>query len=217
LAEAEVGWSVPYGDRRHRLERKNRQRIGFQNLCGQTRLALALEGLPPGNHLVHHSSDGFLLFSVVDKGRELWVLPLKGHRKPVLLLHGGSYSSDGRFSPDGHSVAYVSDESGRNEVYVRSFSPAGLGDGGRVSANGGSSVTWGQDGKLYYIGLDGKLMAVKLTLGSVFQAGVPTALFQAPGTSYSPSPDGKFLFLVPQAQEEVPLTVVLNWQAGLKK
>ena len=61
-------------------------------------------------------------------------------------------------------------------------------------------------------------MAVKLTLGSAFQAGVPTRLFQAPGISYSPSPDGKrFLFLVPQAQEEMPLTVVLNWQAGLKK
>jgi hypothetical protein len=88
----------------------------------------------------------------------------------------------------------------------------------RVSANGGSSVTWGQDGKIYYIGLDRKLVAVKLTLGSVIQAGVPTELFQTPGTAYSPSPDGKrFLFLVPRAQKEMPLTVVLNWQAGLKK
>ena len=69
-------------------------------------------------------------------------------------------------------------------------------------------------------------MAVKLTTGPVFQAGVPRILFQAPATvpdsqgltQWAPSPDGKrFMFLVPETQGGVPFTVVLNWQAGLKK
>jgi hypothetical protein len=86
---------------------------------------------------------------------------------------------------------------------------------------------WRQDGKeLYYIDLDGKLMAVSLTTRSDFQAGVPKALFQTPPrvsgdavvAQWAPSPDGKrFLFLVPEGQDAPPLTVVLNWPAGLKK
>ena len=96
-----------------------------------------------------------------------------------------------------------------------------------ISSSGGDSPIWGHDGKeLYYIDRDGKVMAVKATTGSVFQASVPRALFQAPSrsanqssvTEWAPSPDGKrFLFLVPETQREAPFTVVLNWQAALKK
>ena len=83
---------------------------------------------------------------------------------------------------------------------------------------------WRQDGKeLYYIGHDGKLMAVKVSPGPAFQAGTPEVLFPAPSgpnplvPRWAPSPDGKrFLFLVQQAQEQPPITVVLNWEAGLK-
>jgi hypothetical protein len=69
-------------------------------------------------------------------------------------------------------------------------------------------------------------MTVPLAAGSAFEAGVPKVLFQAPpgangstrSTRWAPSPDGtRFLFLVPETQEGVPFTVVLNWQAGLKK
>jgi hypothetical protein len=79
---------------------------------------------------------------------------------------------------------------------------------------------------LYYIGLDGKLMAVKVTTAPAFQAGVPRVLFQAPPripstvsvTQWGPSADGKrFLFLVPETQDPAPFTVVLNWQSALKK
>ena len=88
-----------------------------------------------------------------------------------------------------------------------------------MSPNGGLSPRWGRDGTLYYIGLDYRLMTMKLTLGTAVQAGVQTPLFPAPHTRYwAPSPDGKrFLFLAPQQQQDTPLTVVLNWQAGLKK
>jgi Tol biopolymer transport system component len=176
----------------------------------------------------------FLLYvSVGGETRDkLWVRPLQGDdRKPLPLLGTEFDELDGRFSPDGRRVAYVSNESGRYEVYVRSFSPdllgatSNVGDKWPISDHGGTSPMWRKDGKeLYYINLDGKLMAVTISAGSGFQAGVPEPLFQAPPrashgrTTWAPSPDGKrFLFLVPEKQEAAPLTVVLNWQAGLKK
>jgi serine/threonine protein kinase/Tol biopolymer transport system component len=183
------------------------------------------------------SPDGrFLLYGTVGGGtkRELWVLPLGDHAKPVSFLRTEFNDFGGRFSPNGRWVAYVSDESGRDEVYVRPFSLDGSGEGNSdamnkwlISSSGGDSPIWGHDGKeLYYIDRDGKVMAVKATTGSVFQASVPRALFQAPSrsanqssvTEWAPSPDGKrFLFLVPETQREAPFTVVLNWQAALKK
>ncbi len=158
---------------------------------------------------------------------DLWVLSMDGDRKPVPFLRTQFDEPDGRFSPDGRRVAYVSDESGRYEVYVRSFLPGPPPSPGEskwlISNNGGHNPMWRQDGKeLYYIDLDGKLMVVSLAAGSEFEAGVPKTLFQAPpgaaGARWAPSPDGKrFLFLVPEAQEAAPLTLVLNWQSGLKK
>jgi eukaryotic-like serine/threonine-protein kinase len=176
------------------------------------------------------SSDGrFLLYGSVGGGtkNDLWVLPLEAGRKPVPFLRTEFDESNGRFSPDGRYVAYVSDESGRYEVYVRSFSPGPPPSPGEgkwlISNNGGHHPMWRRDGReLYYIDLGGKLMALNLAAGSVFEAGVPRTLFQAlprgDFAAWAPSPDGKrFLFLVPEAQEGTSLTVVLNWQAGLKK
>ncbi len=162
----------------------------------------------------------------------LWLLPIGDHQKPMPFLRTAFNEWDGRFSPDGHWVAYASNESGRPEVYVRLFSPDAVGeaisgDKWLVSDGGGSSPSWQRDGKeLYYINLDGKLMAVKVTTGPVFQSGAARVLFQAPPrspdefglTQWGSSPDGKrFLFLVPETHGEVPFTVVLNWPAGLKK
>ncbi len=175
------------------------------------------------------SPDGrFLLYESVggQTNHDLWLLPLEGSRKPVPFLRTEFDERDGHFSPDGRWVAYVSNESGRYEVYVRPFSsgvPISSGAKWLISNNGGDSPMWRQDGKeLYYIDLEGKLMAVSLTTASDFQAGAPKALFHAPAEAaagrWAPSPDGKrFLFLVPETRDAVPLTVVLNWQAGLKK
>jgi hypothetical protein len=160
---------------------------------------------------------------------ELWVLPLKGDKKPFPFLRT-EFGNNGRFSPDGRRVAYRSDESGRNEIYVRPFSPGSSGAAGgkwMISTGGGSGPRWRGDGKeLYYIADDGKLMAVAIATSPVFQAGVPKALFQGPpqgglptGTQWDVTPDGKrFFFLAPaERQSTAPFTVVLNWQAGLKK
>jgi hypothetical protein len=91
-----------------------------------------------------------------------------------------------RFSPDSRLVAYVSDESGRNEVYVRPFNPSsGLGDSKwQVSKDGGLGlVQWRQDGKeLYYLAADGGVMVTDVATSPSFRSGTPRLLFRAPAT-----------------------------------
>jgi Tol biopolymer transport system component len=163
---------------------------------------------------------------------DLWVLPLEGDKKPFPFLRTEFNEQDGQFSPDGRWVAYSSDESGRMEVYVRPFSKESTGASGTggkwlISNGGGSNPRWRGDGReLYYTALDEKLTAVEVTTNPVFQAGVPKALFQAPVLFSSSAfgrwdvtADGKrFLFGTPAAQSaQVPFTVLLNWEAALKK
>ena len=135
---------------------------------------------------------------------------------------------DGTFSPDGRWVAYSSQESGRDEVYVRRFSPsAPSAPSGKwlVSNGGGVSPHWRRDGKeLFYLAPDLTVMAVSVTAGASFQVGTPTPLFKISasgltGGYFSVSADGtRFLVEVPERQDlRPPFTVVVNWQAGLKK
>ncbi len=181
------------------------------------------------------SRDGrFLLYATVDPktGIDIWVLPLQGDRKPFPFLTTKSIEFDAHFSPDGHWVAYDSDESGSTEVYVRPFSPdpgaddaSGAGAKWQVSYGGGLEPQWSADGKeLYYLTSDGKVMDVDVTTSPTFQAGTPKLLFQAPRqivtTVGKYTVDGKrFLFLAPAGQNnqaQAPFNVVLNWQAGLR-
>ena len=180
------------------------------------------------------SGDGrFLMYDTRDPKTkyDLWVLRLDGDKKSFPFLRTEFNEEDGQFSPDGRWLAYVSDESGRREIYVRSFSPdsADPGTGAKwlISNNGGSDPRWRGDGReLFYIAPDAKLMAVEVTTHPGFQAGVPKALIQAPpqgatdlSAHWDLTRDGKrFLFVAPAAQTtSAPFTVVLNWQAGLQK
>jgi Tol biopolymer transport system component len=142
---------------------------------------------------------------------------------------------DGRFSPDMRWVAYVSDESGGNEIYVRGFSQTSGGassdDGGQwlISRGGGTQPRWRGDGKeLYYLSADGKVMAVDVTGSTVFQTGTPKALFQAPPNpsqlavnmpAWDVTADGsRFLIPAPIAESaSSPFEVILNWTDLLKK
>ena len=136
------------------------------------------------------SRDGrFLLFTATDSDSryEIWALPLEGNKKPFPFLHTEFDNDDGRFSPDGRWIAYSSDESGRDEIYVRAFSPdsaaAASDAGGKwlISTGGGIQPRWRGDAKeLYYLAPDGKLMAADIATNPVFRAGPPRALFQAP-------------------------------------
>jgi Tol biopolymer transport system component len=180
------------------------------------------------------SRDGrFLLYNTTTPKtkNDLWVLPLEGDRKPVLLL-GTDFNEDGGiFSPDGRWIIYVSDESGRNELYVRPFVASGpsgatLGEGRwQVSRDGGTGPKWRNDGKeIVFMGPDRAMMTVEVNgSGAAFQVGTAQKMFTAPDNSgWDVSGDGKrFLMSVeggigPQS-ESAPITVVLNWQSDLKQ
>jgi Tol biopolymer transport system component len=180
---------------------------------------------PDGRLLLYQASDAKA------KKTNLWVLPFGGDKKPFPFLQRDFNNVEGQFSPGGRFVAYVSDESGRDEIYVRTFSAeaaATLDAGGKwlVSTGGGVEPRWSRDGKeLYYLAPEGKVMNVEIATSPEFRAGVPRALFQTPPSAISTSesswdltPDGKrFLFAVPTEQGAAPFTVVLNWQAALKR
>ena len=150
-------------------------------------------------------------------------MPLAGDPKPVSFLSAPGDQWHGNFSPDGKLVAYTSNESGRFEVHVQTFP---LTDRQwTVSTTGGYEPRWRADGReMYYLSVDQKLMAVGVGPGPSF--GAPTELFQvrvAGGVSihrthYVPSRDGRrFLINTPAGEPPmVPITVVLNWTAGLK-
>jgi Tol biopolymer transport system component len=172
--------------------------------------------------------DRFIVYGVIDpKTRwDLWVLPLTGDRQPFPFLRTDFDERQGSFSPNGRWLAYMSNESGRNEVYVRPF-PPGAGKW-QVSTAGGDQPRWRRDGKeLFYLAADRKLMAVEVkTDAPTFESGVPEVLFQtrvggkdSPGNYYAVTADARrFLLnsLVAEAAHS-PITVVLNWAAALNK
>lgn len=172
------------------------------------------------------SPDGknILFASIGEKsGNDIWVLPMNGEAKPYPLLKSEFNESQAHFSPDGRYFAYVSNESGREEIYIQSF-PVGAGKW-RVSTNGGWVPKWRRDGKeLYYEAIDKKLMAVPVKLDGSVEIGSATALFQTEITVGSPNryavaPDGqRFLINSPlQSGQEAPFNVILNWTSTLKK
>ncbi|HXG90555.1 MAG TPA: protein kinase [Vicinamibacterales bacterium] len=177
------------------------------------------------------SPDGrFLLYAARGKTTlkwDLWALPPDGG-KSVPFVQTGFDEEQGRFSPNGRWVAFVSNQSGANEVYVRAFTSdfsggsASIGGSVLVSRNGGTAPRWRGDGKeLFYLAPDGKLMAIEVITGQEFRAGTPTPLFQSPPGAIvgDVTADGKrFLLVTPVGPSaSTPFTVVLNWTAGLKK
>jgi eukaryotic-like serine/threonine-protein kinase len=171
-----------------------------------------------------------LFFTSVDPktGPDIWVLPLEGDRKPAPFLRTEFNEDWASISPDGHWIAYQSNESSRPEVYVRPFSPPGSANSSsargkwQVSKAGGGRPHWRGDGKeLFYFSADAKLMAVDVSANAAFQAGIPQPLFNLPpNADPRVTPDGKrFLIAAPpqQSTAEVPITMLLNWPALLKR
>jgi Tol biopolymer transport system component len=179
------------------------------------------------------SGDGrFLLYSVQTakaKG-DIWILPMDGSKKELMLFQGTEFDENrAQFSPDGRWIAYDSDESGRLEVYVREFS---LGSDGKPEAtgkhqisNGGGAVPhWREDGKeLMYFSTDRRtVMSAEIGTKPVFQNLPGKVVFQASEAGAGPpavSGDGKRFFAARPVGQGGPqqFTVVMNWQAELKK
>ena len=158
-----------------------------------------------------------------DSKYDLWALPMDGDRKPFPVVQSNFDERDGQFSPDSRFIAYQSNESGRWEVYIQSL--AG-GPRVQVSSAGGAQVRWRRDGReLFYIALDGRLMAVPVRYSpraGDIDVGAPQPLFvtavggavqAARPQFYAVAADGqRFLMntLVDDGETSA-ITIVLNW------
>jgi Tol biopolymer transport system component len=156
---------------------------------------------------------------------DIWLLPTDGDRKPKLFKQTPFNEEGGQISPDGRWMVYNSDASGQFEIYIEPM-PAGGGQR-QISVGGGRSPAWRNDGRELYFVSGNKLMAVDVKPGADLTFGTPHELFSGSNMitnvrqrAVYPSPDGsQFLALLPagDAPAAPPITVVTNWQAGLKK
>ena len=157
---------------------------------------------------------------------DLWILPVAGG-EAVPFARSKFNKTQAQISPDGRWIAYTSLDTGHDEVYVDSFPIAG--HRRQISVSGGMQPRWRRDGsELFYLSTDQTLMAVPVTSKSgYFDAGRATPLFRTRiltigsqiaslGSYYDVTPDGqRFLINGPPADPGPPITVVLNWTAGL--
>ena len=164
-------------------------------------------------------------------GVDLFQVSLSGDHKPVPLVQTAGDDTDGRVSPNGRWLAYVSTEAGRSEVYVRALN--GATGRSRISTDGGVAPRWRGDGReLFYIATgstlpfgatvpDGRLMAVEVDgAGERFTAGIPKLLFpvNARGSQYHPTREGqRFLVNTGNGASALPLTVMVNWPGALTR
>jgi hypothetical protein len=190
------------------------------------------------------SRDGrFLLYSELDPKTSwnLWVLDMTGNdRKARVVVNTPADERLAQFSPDGHFVAYETNESGRFEIVVQPFPDASV--KWPVSTDGGTQPRWRADGKeLYFISPDGNMMAASIAGGknpclaeardcigarrreaAALEVGRPVALFPIalPPTGaslqrpqYAVAQDGRFLINQPiRGSITTPITLILNWK-----
>jgi Tol biopolymer transport system component len=165
----------------------------------------------------------YLVFTGVVPGgsADLFALPLEGERRPIPLVQTPFDEWNAAVSPDGRLFAYMSNESGSPQIYVRTFEPGSTAGGKwQVSIEGGANPTWSHDGReLFYVGADSRITAAPVRTRPTFEAGVPQPLFPSrippvfQRNSFEVSRDGK-RFLMNRDSEmvrEAPTFGILNW------
>jgi len=218
-------------DATHLVFRSNRNGVSGlfarpSNGAGEERTLIANSGNAIPNDW---SPDGReILFSRVtgNTGSDIWSLGATGTPSAVPVVQSPFDEDEAQFSPDGHWIAYRSNESGRPEVYVRPY--PGPGNPLPVSTSGGEEPRWRRDGKeLFYLSADRKLMAVPITRHSptALDIGSPAALFAARVISvglgrqqYSVAADGQHFWMnVVEDDARPSIEVVQNWTGAMKR
>src|SRR5207253_3664628 len=153
------------------------------------------------------SQDGLHLLAHDENGNE-YDVPLSGERKPFLFIHATGMD-EARFSPDVHWVAYNSVVSGKAEIFVTAFPKSG--ETIKVSTNGGAQARWRRDGKeLYYVDLNGQLVAVDVVPGNPIRFGIPHLLFktridvQTELDQYDVTADGQRFIMIVHPNDAAP-------------
>ena len=155
-------------------------------------------------------------------GYDIYTLSLKDG-KPHAFVQTPAIETAARFSPDGHFIAYESDESGRGEIYVQPY--PGPGGKWQISTEGGVEPVWNPKGRKLFYRSGNKMMAVDVMTEPTFSAGKPKMLFEGPYVptprsfpDFDVSPDGqRFLMLKADTQAPAQINVVLNWFEELKQ
>jgi len=174
------------------------------------------------------SPDGQLLVFVEispTTGYDIWVLRLSDHKAQPFLRTSFNESVP-RFSPDGHWLAYISNETGRWEIYVQPY--PGPGGKWQISTEGGTEPVWNPNGREVFYRSGDKMMAVDITTRPSFEAGKPRVLFEGSyepplgtTTNYDVSHDGQRFLMIRRVEqaEAAPtqINVVLNWFDELKR
>jgi serine/threonine-protein kinase len=156
--------------------------------------------------------------------------PSSGKMETRPLIHTTAAEAAGEISPNGRWIAYYSNSSSRNEVYVRAFPNVENGGQWQISTAGGTRPAWSRDGReLFYLDLNGAMTVVPVQITPTFSAGKPTKLFDAnwwtaqSGRTYDVSADGKRFFAIKDPSSDgqntstQTFTVVLNWMEELKQ
>ena len=238
VGDADPVWSPDGAHVAYASDRSGRTGLYKKAANGAGGEQLLLE--PSGSrNLDDWSRDGrFLLYSQVDsKTRsDLWLMPLAGDRKPTVYVNSEFNETHGQFSPDGHWIAYASDESGRPEIYVRPFPLTADSGKSTVSSGGGVTPRWRRDGKeLFFLTTNVRtVMVAKVSYTPTFTTTVPVPAFSGSiqhnaatsaggpdSFNWDVTADGQKVLLPTVATQEhppqPPINVVLNWTALLKK
>jgi Tol biopolymer transport system component len=193
---------------------------GLERLTTSENINIPVSWSPDGQILAFHDADP-------TTGNDIWMLRLSD-RKAQPFLRTPFNEGNPRFSSDGRWIAYTSDESGRNEVYVQPY--PGPGGKWQVSKDGGTEPVWNRNGRELFYRSGNKMMAVEITTQPNFALSNPRMLFEGlyalapvPVSNYDVSPDGqRFLMLKPTEQEQAQaaptqINVVMNWFEELKQ
>jgi Tol biopolymer transport system component len=197
----------------------SKQTGGAPELTRRTLASGAEERLAPAEafqQAVSITKDGRRLVYLqrADQGNwDVWTLSLEGARTPAPLIATSFNESDARLSPDDRLLAFVSNDTGRPEIYLTPFPQAT--PKYRVSTQGGRQPRWAADRTLMYLANDGRLMRVEVTTDGGIRAGTPTSKFpappKAPWRDFLPLPDGRVLAIVTDSlARDQPMTVITN-------
>jgi Tol biopolymer transport system component len=228
------------GDNRYPIWSQDGERVVFVELLpGETRIfGTPADGTQLEPELLQSaegvsipwslSPDGkelfYLLLSVSAAIEDIWVFPLEkgGTLRP--WLDSQFKEIQPMVSPRGDLIAYVSDRSGRYEVWVRSCPDPEAMRPIQISNNGGFEPVWSKDGRELFYREGNELKAVSIAREPALRFGEPQTLFQAPlrresrgETTYDVAPDGRFIALLDASEESACLVVVENWFEELKR
>jgi eukaryotic-like serine/threonine-protein kinase len=171
------------------------------------------------------SPDGKSILCSDNEGRKVYLLRVSDRAKLETILDTPHRKAMFSFSPDGKYVAYVSVESGRQEIYVAAFPSFAVKK--KVSDGGGQAPAWTKGGReLLYRSANALLMSAEIRTGATIESGIPKTLFamgsnNARGYRFAPTADGQRILVSAEPKTIVPevpqISVVLNWLAGVKE